>query len=198
MKGSEVGRIRELWYNKKEFGFIDAKEGDMERVALFVDGASMFYAQRDNVWHIDFKDIYQYFTTNREIAGAWYFTATPPKAETDRFDKYRRFRSALIHIGYRVVDKEVKVMTDRNSGITKLKGNLDIDLVFRMLSAINSYDCAVLLGGDSDYVPIINHLVNSGKKVVIVGRRQSTAMDLINSASEFIDLEDLRSHIEKR
>ena len=198
MNGFGLGRMPELWYNEKEVRLVEDKERNMETIALFVDGASMFYAQRDNGWHIDFKDVYQYFTINREVAGAWYFTATPPRAERDRFERYRRFRSALIHIGYSVVDKEVRTITDRNSGITKLKGNLDIELVFRMLSTIDKYECAVLLGGDSDYVPVIDHLVNSGKKVVIVGRRQSTATDLINSASEFIDLEDLRDHIEKR
>jgi uncharacterized LabA/DUF88 family protein len=28
------------------------------RVAIFVDGANMFYAQRDNGWHIDYKKVY--------------------------------------------------------------------------------------------------------------------------------------------
>ena len=170
----------------------------MERVALFVDGASMFYAQRDNGWHIDFRSVYQYFTDNREVAGASYYTASPPIAERDRYDKYRGFRSALIHIGYTVVDKEVRVITDPATGQTKLKGNLDIELVFRMLASINSYDTVVLLGGDSDYIPIVEHLVNSGKRVIIVGRRQSTSTELVNAASQFVDLNDLRARIEKR
>ncbi len=170
----------------------------MERVALFVDGASMFYAQRDNGWHMDFRNVYQYFTDNREVAGAAYFTATPPIGERERYEKYRGFRQALIHMGYTVVDKEVKVMTDPITGQTKVKGNLDIELVFRMLTSIASYDIAVLLGGDSDYVPIIGHLVNLGKRVIVVGRRQSTSTDLVNVASQFIDLNSLRSRIEKR
>jgi uncharacterized LabA/DUF88 family protein len=170
----------------------------MDRVYLFVDGASMFYVQRDNGWHIDFRNVFQLFTDNREVAGAAYFTATPPVGEKDRYEKYRGFRSALIHMGYTVVDKEVKVITDPVTNQTKVKGNLDIELVFRMLTSIDSYDIAVLMGGDSDYVPIIEHLVNLGKRVIVAGRRQSTSTELVNVASQFIDLNDLRPRIEKR
>lgn len=170
----------------------------MQRVALFVDGSNMFYAQKDNGWHIDFKLVHQYFMDNREKAAAYYFTATPPVGDTAKVDKYRRFRTALIHLGYTVVDKEVKVFTDQATGQTKLKGNLDIDLVFKMLTSMDSYDEVVLLGGDADYVPVIDHLRNSGKIVKVVGRRRSTATEVMNKATRFIDLDEIRSRIEKR
>ena len=169
----------------------------MERVGLFVDGGAMFYAQRDNGWHIDYRNVFHYFCDNREKAGAWYFTATPPAANADALERYRKFKHALTQIGYNVKDKEVRVLYDKNTGQARLKGNLDIELVFRMLSSVSSYDTAVLLGGDSDYVPLIEHLVNLGKKVIVVGRRQSTAIDLINAASQFIDLNDIRDRIAK-
>lgn len=170
----------------------------MKRVALFVDGASMFYAQRASRWHIDYKNVYQFFTDNRDIYGAFYFTASPPPGNQEKVRKYRGFRGALIHIGYTVVDKEVKVITDSETGQVKLKGNLDIELVFRMLTGVAGYDEAVLLGGDSDYVPVIEHLRNLGKDVVCVGDRRSTGLDLINVVNRFIDLNEIRDRIEKR
>ena len=169
----------------------------MERVALFVDGAAMFYAQRDNGWHMDYRNILHYFADNRDLAGAYYFTATPPVANTDALEKYRKFRHALTMMGYSVKDKEVKVLYDKNTGQARLKGNLDIELVFRLLSSLNTYDLAVLLGGDSDYVPIIEHLINNGRRVIVVGRRQSTAADVINAASQFIDLNEIRDRVSK-
>jgi len=135
---------------------------------------------------------------NREKTGAYYFTASPSAGDPQKIDKYRRFRTALISMGFSVVDKEVKILTDPISGVVKVKGNLDIELVFRMLTSMNSYDEVVLMGGDSDYIPIINHLRNSGKTVVVVGRKGSVSMDLISSANRFIDLNDIRSRIEKR
>lgn len=169
----------------------------MEKVALFVDGAAMFYAQRDNGWHLDYKNVFNYFTDNRELAGAWYFTATPPPVDADRLERYRKFKFALTQMGYSVKDKEVRVIEDKNTGHVRLKGNLDIELVFRMLTTVNSFDTAVLLGGDADYIPVIEHLINIGKKVILVGRRQSTATDLINVASQFIDLNAIQKRINK-
>ena len=170
----------------------------MNRVALFVDGANMFYAQRDNGWHIDFRLVHQFFMDNREKAGAYYFTASPPAGDPAKIDKYRRFRTALINLGFNVVDKEVKVLSDPATGQTKVKGNLDIELVFRMLTTISSFDEAVLMGGDSDYVPIIDHLRASGKTVTVVGRRESVSTNLINSANKFLDLNSIRNRIEKK
>jgi len=169
----------------------------MDRVAIFIDGGAMFYAQRDNGWHLDYRNVKNFFSDNRELAGAYYFTATPSVANADALDRYRKFKHAMTMMGYNVKDKEVRVIRDENSGQTRLKGNLDIELVFRLLSSQSSYDIAVLLGGDSDYVPIIEHLVNNGKRVIVVGRRQSTATDLINSASQFTDLNDIRDRIIK-
>jgi uncharacterized LabA/DUF88 family protein len=170
----------------------------MQRVALFVDGGNMFFAQRYNGWQVDFRLVYQYFMDNREKAGAFYFTATPPAGDRDKVEKYRKFRTALIYIGYTVVDKEVSVITDRVTGLTKLKGNLDVEMVFRMLSTVDSYDEAVVMGGDRDYVPIFEHLRNLGKTVTVVGRRASTATEVINVANRFIDMETIRDRIEKR
>jgi len=56
---------------------------------------------------------------------------------------------------------------------------------------------AVLFGGDADFVPVINHLRNMAKEVMCVGRRQTTAIDLINASSDFKDLEEYRHIIEK-
>jgi len=168
------------------------------RVAIFVDGANMFYAQKQGKWRIEYKKVLQYFTDNRELAFAYYFTATPPVYKTDAIDKYRRFRQALIHIGYSVIDKEVKVYEDKETGQVKLKGNLDIDMAFKMLSGHGSYDEAVVLGGDADFIPIIQYLTNLGKTVVCVGRKDMTAIDLINASTRFIELDSLRGRIEKK
>jgi uncharacterized LabA/DUF88 family protein len=175
------------------------EEIPMQRVALFVDGANMFYAQRDNHWHIDWRLVYNFFTDNKEKAAAYYFTATPPVGDPERVTKYRRFKTALQSMGYSVVDKEVRIIKSDASDIpVKLKGNLDIELVFRLLTEANTYDEVVLMGCDSDYIPIVSHLRAIGKVVTIVGRKGSTSNDLINVANKFLDLDTIRVRIEKR
>lgn len=167
------------------------------RVAIFVDGANMFYAQRDNEWHIDYKKVYEYFTQGKQIWGAYYFTGTPPFDNVDQVKEYRAFKRALIHIGYYVVDKEAKIIEDRVTGDRKLKANLDVEITLNIMASINSYDEIVFLGGDSDFAPLIKHLRENGKHVICVGRRQSTALELINVSNKFVDLNEIKKEIEK-
>jgi uncharacterized LabA/DUF88 family protein len=171
----------------------------MQRVGVFVDGANMFYAQCENHWHIDWRLVYHYFTDNKEKAAAYYFTATPSAGDPERITKYRRFKTALQSMGYSVVDKEVRLIKNQDSDIpVKVKGNLDIELVFRLLTEANTYDEVVLMGCDSDYIPIISHLRAIGKVVTVVGRRGMVSNDLINVANKFLDLEVIRQRIEKK
>lgn len=169
----------------------------MSRVAIFVDGANMFYAQREQGWHIDYRSAYQHFAADKEVTGAFYFTAAPPPGDRAQVDKYRRFRTALTYMGYSVIDKEVHIITDKTTGQTKMKGNLDVEMAFKMLTTASQFDDAVLLGVDVDFLPIIKHLQNLGKTVTCVGRRQMTSTEIINTA-KFIHLEDLRGLIERR
>jgi len=170
----------------------------MQRVALFVDGANMFYAQKLNGWFIDWKELYQLFTDKQDVYGAFYFTATPKAGDAEKIKKYRKFRGALIYMGYKVIDKEVREIRDESGEVVRLKGNLDIELVFRMLSGAHQYDEAIVVGCDVDYVPVIQHLRNIGKSVTILGRQKSTAIELINACDKYIDLETIRSRIEKQ
>lgn len=207
----------------------------MMRIAIFVDAANMFYAQRENRWHIDYKRLLEYFLKDKEFSGAYYFTGTPFYQEPQKVKGYRNFKKLLIYAGYTVIDKEVKVIkgnelvwkilinektieeTVKEKKIDKdkiklynveielikefkdkRKANLDIEMVLKMVTTMNNYDCAILLGGDSDFVPIIEYLQNCGKKIICVGRRQSTALEIINISNEFIDLNDIKSNIVKR
>ncbi len=169
-----------------------------DKVAIFVDGGNMFYAQRENGWFIDFKRVRDFFSANREIYGAYYFTATPPADDPIAVKKYRAFRGFLISNDWTVIDKEVKVITDKTTGQRILKGNLDIEVVFRILTSVDGWDIAYLLGGDGDYVPILEHLANLGKKTIVVARRETTAIELINVAHQFINLNSIREHIERK
>lgn len=170
----------------------------MDRVAIFVDAGNMFFAQKANEWWIDWKLAFQYFTDNRQLYGAHYFTATPTPDRPEKVASYRKFKKFLMATGYKVFDKELRVMTDEETGQTITKGNLDIELVFRMMVAPHQWDEAVVFGCDIDYEPVFQHLRNLGKRVRLVGRRQMVSLDLINACEEFIELNDIRGRIEKQ
>src|SRR4030042_3240706 len=169
----------------------------MSKVALFIDGASMFYAQKHSGWHIDFRSVYKLFTKGKEIYGAFYFASVPPERDSKALQYYRKFRQALIAMRYHVIDKEVKTTIDPKTGRTLVRGSLDVELTLRMLAGSDSYDEAVLLGGDLDYLPVVHHLQARGKIITIVNRKEMTSIELINSADKFVDLDGLKDYIEK-
>ena len=88
----------------------------MPAVAIFVDGANLFYAQRQQAWNIDWEAVYKHFTAGKQVCGAYYFTASPSASNAEAVKRYRGFRTALINIGYEVIDKEVHVIQN-DSGV---------------------------------------------------------------------------------
>lgn len=167
------------------------------RVALVVDAANMFYAQRDQGWHIEYRKVYEYFSREHHLVAAYYITGSPPVENVEEVRKYRRFKAALINMGYTVIDKEVKTITDRETGETSQKCDLDIETCIAILTSMNLWDRIVFFGGDSDFAALFMHLRNCGKEVYCVARKQSTALEIRNVATKFIDLNDLKSEIEK-
>jgi uncharacterized LabA/DUF88 family protein len=170
----------------------------MEKVAIFVDAANIFFIQKKNGWFIDFEKFKEYCKRFGELTVALYYTAMPLFTDVEKISKYRRFKSALIHIGYNVIDKEVKSIEDKTTGKIILKGNLDIELVMGMITNKDRYGVAVLLGGDCDYLPVIKYLRDNGKSVICLGKKEWTSEELFNHINEFIDINSLKTYIEKK
>lgn len=157
----------------------------------------MWYAQKENGWDIDWQKAYHYFTDNRETFGAFYFTPCPGPNDPEQVMKYRRFKGFLVRTGYKVIDREIKVIRNLQTGDvqTKTKGNLDIELVVKMVTNAVHFDEAVLFGGDSDYLPAIDHLNNLGKITTGVCHPHMISFELRNALHQFIDLNTLRPRI---
>jgi uncharacterized LabA/DUF88 family protein len=164
-----------------------------DRVAVFVDGSNMFYAQRKAGWHVDYRKVYEYFTRDLEVYNAFYYTsvASPPDPATEGFLR------ALTGIGYTVRRKAVKEMTDPETGAVTRKANLDIEIVIDMLTTLDQYDLAVLISGDGDFERAVELLRSRGKRICGVGLRAMAAYDLVNAVDRYIYLESLREAVEK-
>lgn len=163
------------------------------KCALFVDAANMFYAQRDNKWHMDYKRVYEYFSKDKDVFDAYYFTGTPSFEKADKIQEYRKFKRSLIYVGYTVIDKEIKIMKNGQR-----KCNLDVEITLHMTASVNNYDIFYFMSGDSDFAPLIKYLRENGKQVVCIARKQSTSLEMVNIANKFIDISDIKSAIEKK
>ena len=165
-----------------------------ERVAIYVDGANVYFAQKEALgWWIDWPSFLDVMGEDKDLVTARWYQAyrANPEPEQDRFLHH------LTLVGFAVRKKILKSVYDRGSGETTLKGNLDIDLTIDALTEEPRYDTAYLVTGDSDFVPLVEALQTRGKRVVIVATQQNVAVELRQAVGvNYIDLQDLREDVE--
>lgn len=164
-----------------------------ERLSIFVDGNNMFYAQQKNGWFFDPRRVLEYFRADPGIVFVNAFWYTGLKDSQDQ----RGFRDALISLGYTVRTKILKEYYDDNSGRYSQKANLDIEIVIDMFNTVEQYDRVVLFSGDGDFERAIELLRSKNTHITVVSTEGMIARELRNATDRYIDLVEIRKHIEK-
>ncbi|MCI8600272.1 MAG: NYN domain-containing protein [Oscillospiraceae bacterium] len=166
-------------------------------ISVFVDGANFFFMQKKGLnWFADPKKLLSYLEkTYGDIADAFYYIGkdAPPDS------RQQGFLDALPDMGFSVVTKQIKTIYDPETGETKKKANLDIEIVLDMFNTIDLYDTAVLVSGDGDFDRALQLLKARGKKFIVVSTKKFIAGELRATAgSHYIDLSDLEAEIKKQ
>lgn len=164
-----------------------------ERVAIFVDGANMFYAQRVLGWHLDFARVIEYFTRGRQLYNAFYYTGVQVPPDNSQRD----FLTALRHLGFTIREKSIKETLDQSSNAVIRRANLDIEIVVDMFNTVTRYDLAILMSGDGDFERAVELIRSKGKEIVGVGTRGMISSELENACDRYVKLEDIRTEVEK-
>jgi len=76
----------------------------MERAAIFIDGANVFYQQRELDWQIDWVKLIHYFNEKYRVVSARYYTALKEPPSTDQ----KKFHTMLSTTGYALKTKILK------------------------------------------------------------------------------------------
>lgn len=81
----------------------------------------------------------------------------------------------------------------------KWKGNVDIEMAIRAMRLHESVEHVILATGDSDFIPLVEELINDGRRVSILGSREcvpnAMSQDLINAADLFYELNQIKPYI---
>ncbi|MCX8079571.1 MAG: NYN domain-containing protein [Geminocystis sp.] len=153
----------------------------------------MFYAQQKNGWFFDPRKILDYFSKDAGcilVNAFWYTGLKDPQDQ-------RAFRDALISLGYTVRTKILKEYYDEASGRISQKANLDIEIVVDMFNTVDQYDRVVLFSGDGDFERAIELLRSKNTHITVVSTEGMISRELRNATDKYIDLNDIRSAIEK-
>jgi len=126
-----------------------------------------------------------------------YFTTL---VESEEFSSVKPLVDWLSYNGYNTVTKPVKEYTD-SSGRRKVKSNIAVEFTIAVLDMASHVDHIVIVTGDKDFKPLVEAVQQRGKRVSIVSsiRVQPPMLsdDLRRQADNFIELDELRSVIEK-
>jgi uncharacterized LabA/DUF88 family protein len=168
-----------------------------ERTAAFIDGSNLYSGVRGLGFDIDYKRLLNLFQKRSQLIRMFYYTAL---IEDQEFSPIRPLVDWLDYNGYTMVTTPTKDFTD-TMGRRRIKGNMDIELAIDMLDLASYLDHAVLFSGDGDFRRLVEAVQRRGVRVTVISTiRSSPPMasdDLRRQADTFIDLENLRSHIQR-
>jgi uncharacterized LabA/DUF88 family protein len=163
----------------------EATEGN--RVAVFIDGANLFYAAMHLHIEVDYTKLLRCLAKERQLLRAYFYTAIDSTNE-----KQQGFILWMRRNGYRVVAKELIQFPDGSK-----KASLDVEIAVDMMTLAKHCDTLVLLSGDGDLAYAVNNVSYRGVQVEVVSLRSMTSDTLINVADCYTDLEYLKPVIQK-
>lgn len=156
------------------------------RIAIFIDGANLFYAALQLGIEINYTKLLRHLTAGDKLLRAFFYTGIDSSNE-----KQQNFLLWMRRNGFRVIAKELIQFPDGTK-----KANLDVEIVVDMLNLANCYDTAILVSGDGDLAYAVNALSYQGVRIEVVSLRSMTSDSLVNVADSYIDLSTIKNDIQ--
>jgi len=148
-----------------------------QRVGVFVDVQNMYYSAKSMYKaKVNFAQILK-----RAVSGRSLIRAITYVIKTDIVKEEKNFFDALEQIGFEVRAKDLQVFYGGNK-----KGDWDIGI-----ELAPRLDAAILVSGDGDFVPLVQHLKYAlGVRVEVIAFGKSSSSKLIEAADSFTDLDE--------
>ena len=158
----------------------DAVARFRQRLGIFVDVQNMFYSAKAlHQSKIDYSKLLQEIITNRDPVRAIAYVVH--KVDVDQSS----FTDALKRLGYEIKTKELRLRPDGTA-----KGDWDMGIAIDTIGMAPKLDTVVLVTGDGDFVPLVEMLKAHGCRVEVVSFRRSTAVELIESCTQYTAIEE--------
>lgn len=153
------------------------------RIAIFIDGANLYYSATQLGIEIDYAYLLTFLTGKTSAYQAFFYTGI------DSTNQHQQeFLLRLQQFGYQIVSKAVIKRADGSR-----KANLDVELALDLVELANTYDTAIVVSGDGDFIPAIKRVQRLGKRVEVVGCGATTSQKLLELADDYLDLATLTS-----
>jgi uncharacterized LabA/DUF88 family protein len=164
-----------------------------ERVAVFIDGSNLYNGMRENLENtrVNLKELISQLSRGRVVIRTYYYNAPLTEDYDDELRQgQNRFFESLRRIPY--VTVRLGRLQRRTDGSLVEKG-IDIALTVEALSLAyeDSFDIAVIVSGDGDYIELVEAIKRRGKHVECAMFKSQSAGVLIDCADLFQPLDEL-------
>jgi uncharacterized LabA/DUF88 family protein len=165
------------------------------RLAVFIDGPSLFYSARALGFEVDFKQLLSYVGERGWLLRAYYYTTV---FEDRDYQAARPLLDWLTYNNFTVRTKPVGEVDD-GEGRRKYKRNISLDLAVDALNISRRLDKLILFSGDGDFRRLIEAVQRRGVHTTVISTVRSQppmmADELRRQADEVLELDDLKGRI---
>lgn len=117
--------------------------------------------------------------------------------QANKYIQQAKFYRKLESFGYTLFIKPVKQYLNVEFKTPRRKANCDVDLALQALSNIDSYDRAIFVSGDGDFLPLYKHLERKNKLVYVLSRSSRVAQEVtLHLGTKFLEIRKLKNKIE--
>ncbi|NCD00958.1 NYN domain-containing protein [bacterium] len=179
----------------------DIKNGEITKIGrlyVFIDSSNLWAAQKSKQKLLDYEKILNYIKDNFKPSAikVFYYAAYPAEGTRSYSisNKHKFFIFLKKGLGFEVRKKElkrIKVVDEDLGESIKEKGDMDVEITVDAMYHINKYDTAIFFSGDSDFLPLVNHLKNNGKKIYILSSRNNISEELRTAGHGYCDVLDI-------
>ena len=150
-----------------------------QRVGVLVDVSNLYHSAR--VMYnkkVNFKAVLKEAVGERKLirAIAYVITAENPEEQ--------KFFDALDQIGFEVKSKELQIFYGGHK-----KGDWDVGISMDAIRLAPKIDVVVIVSGDGDFIPLLEHLRSLGQRVEVMAFGRSASGRLRELADNFVDLD---------
>ena len=151
-----------------------------QRVGIFIDTQNLYHSAK-NLYRtrVNFGNVVKEALAGRVLIRAMAYVITTESGEE------KGFFEALTKVGIETKTKDLQIF----AGGSK-KADWDVGLAVDAIKMAPKLDTVIIVSGDGDFVPLVEYLkTNEGCQVEVVSFGKSTSAKLIESADDFIDLD---------
>jgi uncharacterized LabA/DUF88 family protein len=158
-------------------------------IGVFVDTQNLYHSARDYYERtVNFESLLKFATADREMLRAVSYVVER-EGDTSAWP----FIYKLSTLGYKVRRMTLQVHHTTETGKTIWEGNWDMGICADIVRLAEHLDVIVLGSGDGDFLDILEVMMERGKRVEVIGFKETTAQKLIDGVDKFTHLADIEN-----